>query len=66
MNVEAIQKELEHCTPEELDRLAASLSVLRLRRDPRHAQELARRADDSTPEHWLTAEQLNKDLDTEK
>jgi hypothetical protein len=66
MNVEAIQKEFERCTPEELDRLAASLSVLRLRRDPRHAEELSRRADDSSPGHWLTAEELKKKLDTGK
>ena len=66
MNVEAIQKEIEHCTPDEQDRLAACLSVLRLRRDPKHAEELARRSDDEAPEHWVTVEQLKKQLDAEQ
>ena len=62
MNLVSVQKEIEQWDSEEQDRLAACLSVLRLKRDPKHAEELARRLDDKTPGNWLTLDQLKRKL----
>lgn len=62
MNLATVQKEIEHWDPEQQDRLAACLSVLRLKRDPAHARELARRLDDKTPQNWLTLDELKRKL----
>ena len=62
MNLATVQKEIEHWDPEQQDRLAACLSVLRLKRAPKHAKELARRLDDSSPENWLTLDELKHKL----
>lgn len=62
MNLAMVQKEIEHWDPEQQDRLAACLSVLRLKRSPEHAKELARRIDDRTPRNWLTLAELKKKL----
>jgi hypothetical protein len=42
MTLAAIQKEIEQWDSEQQDRLAACLSVLRLKRNPEHAKELSR------------------------
>jgi hypothetical protein len=60
MTLAVVQKEIESWQQEDLDRLAASLSVLRLKRDPAHAKELARRIDDRTPGNWLTLDEFKK------
>jgi hypothetical protein len=57
-----VQKEIEQWDSEQQDSLAAYLSILRLRRDPRHAKELARRLDDKSPRNWLTIEDLKRKL----
>ena len=62
MTLATVQKEIEQWDPDEQDRLAACLSVLRLKRDPKHANELARRLDDKTPRNWLTLDQLKRKL----
>ena len=62
MNLATVQKEIEHWDPEEQDRLAACLSVVRLKRDSKHAKELARRLNDKTPANWLTLDQLKRKL----
>jgi len=62
MNLATVQKEIEHWDPEQQDRLAASLSVLRLKRAPKHAKELARRLDDPSPENWLTLDEFKHKL----
>lgn len=62
MTLTTIQKEIEQWDPEQQDRLAAYLSVLRLKRDPAHAKELVRRLDDKTPRNWLTVDQLKRKL----
>ena len=62
MSLVTVQKEIEQWDSEKQDRLAACLSVLRLKRDPEHAKELARRLDDKTPENWLTLDQLKQEL----
>ena len=53
MDLEAVEKEVASWAPEEQDRLAAFLTVLRLKRTPDHVQELTRRLDDRDPTHWL-------------
>jgi len=62
MNLTTVQKEIEQWEPEQQDRLAASLSVLRLKRSPEHAKKLARRIDDKSAQNWLTLDQLKKGL----
>ena len=62
MSLVTVQKEIEQWNSEEQDRLAASLSVLRLKRNPSHAKELAHRLNDKTPENWLTLDQLKQKL----
>ena len=62
MNLATVQKEIEQWDSEQQDRLAACLSVLRLRRDPLHAEDLARRLDDKAPQKWLTLDQLKREL----
>ncbi len=58
MTLATLQNEIEQWDPEQQDHLAACLSVLRLKRDPKHAKELDRRLDDKTPRKWLTLDQL--------
>ncbi len=62
MNVEAIQKEIEQCSPEEQDQIAACLSVLRLRRTRAHGERLSDRLKDTSPQNWLTIENLKEKL----
>ena len=62
MTLASVQKEIEQWDTEQQDRLAACLSVLRLKRHPEHAKELARRLDDKTPQNWLTIDQLRQKL----
>ena len=62
MTLATIKDEIEQWDPEQQDRLAACLSVIRLKRDPMHAKELARRLDDATPQNWLTLDQLKQKL----
>jgi hypothetical protein len=62
MTLTTIQKAIEKWDAEQQDSLAAYLSVLRLKRDPKHAKELARRIDDKTPKNWLTVEDLKRKL----
>ena len=62
MNLAVIQKEVETLAPEEQDRLAAYLTVLRMKRTPGHAEELSRRLDDRNPDHWLTLDELKEKL----
>lgn len=65
MVVETLQKEIERLGLEEQERLAAYLHVLRLERDPAHAQLLSDRLADTNPGHWLTLDELNKKLAAE-
>ncbi len=62
MTLTMVQKEIEQWDSEQQDSLAAYLSVLRLKRDPKHAKELARRLDDKTPRNWVTLEELKRKL----
>lgn len=62
MDLAIIQKEVETLAPEEQDRLAAYLTVLRMKRSPAHAEELSRRLDDRNPDHWMTLDELKAKL----
>jgi hypothetical protein len=66
VNLDTIQKEIERFSPEEQDQLAACLSVLRLKRNPAHNQQLSDRLADDDPKNWLTVEQLKKKLEAAK
>jgi len=57
-----VEREIEKWDSEQQDSLAAYLSVLRLKRNPGHAKELARRLDDKTPRNWVTLEELKRKL----
>jgi hypothetical protein len=65
MTLAAVQKEIEQWGPEDQDRLAATLSVLRLKRNPEHTVALANRLDDREPAHWLTLDELKRKLTDE-
>jgi hypothetical protein len=58
MNLEVVEREVASWEPEDQDRLAAYLTVLRLKRSPDHAQELTRRLDDREPEHWVSLDKV--------
>lgn len=65
MTLETVQREIEKWDPEDQDRLAASLSVLRLKRDRAHAAKLGDRLDDKSPGNWLTLDELKRALASE-
>lgn len=58
MTLEVVEKEVATWTPEDQDRLAAYLTVLRLKRSPDHTQELTRRLDDRDPESWVRLDEI--------
>ena len=57
-----IQKELQTWNTDDQDRLAAYLTVLRLKRDSIHSDELRRRSEDRDPHNWLRLEEVKKGL----
>jgi hypothetical protein len=66
MDLKVVEKEVASWSPEDQDRLAAYLTVLRLQRSPDYAQELARRHDDRNPRSWVgLAEIKNEALGTD-
>jgi hypothetical protein len=58
MDLEVVEKEVASWAPEEQDRLAAFLTVLRLKRTPAHVQELTRRLDDRNPTNWVGMDEV--------
>ena len=58
MDLDAVEKEVATWAPEDQDRLAAFLTVLRLRRSPDHIQELTRRLDDRDPASWVGLDEV--------
>jgi hypothetical protein len=56
MNLEVFEKEVATWAPEDQDRLAAYLTVLRLKRSPDHTQELTRRLEDRDPANLANAD----------
>jgi hypothetical protein len=58
MDLEVVEREVASWAPEEQDRLAAFLTVLRLKRAPGHVQELTRRLDDRDPANWVSLDEV--------
>ncbi len=58
MDLEVVEKEVASWAPEEQDRLAAFLTVLRLKRTPDHVQELTRRLDDRDSTNWVSLDEV--------
>ena len=62
MNVAMLQNEIQQLPAELQDRLAAFLTVLRMRRSGQD-EEIFRRLDDPLSEKWLSWQQAKKELD---
>ena len=60
MDLEVVEKEVATWAPEDQDRLAAFLTMLRLRRSPAHIQELARRLDDRDSDNWVSLDEVRE------
>jgi hypothetical protein len=58
MDLEVVETEVASWAPEEQDRLAACLTVLRLKRTPDHVRELTRRLDDRNPTNWVSLDEV--------
>jgi hypothetical protein len=54
MDLNVVEKEVATWAPEDQDRLAAYLTILRLERSSDHAQELTRRLADRDPANWVS------------
>lgn len=61
MDVAAIQHELEHLPAEQQDRLAAFLTVLRMKREGLMT-ELQRRLDDKDSSNWVSWDDAKSEL----
>jgi hypothetical protein len=53
MDLNVVEKEVATWSPENQDRLAAYLTILRLERSSDHAKELTRRLADRDPANWV-------------
>ncbi len=58
MDLEVVEKEVASWSPEDQDRLAAYLTVLRLKRSSDHAHELTRRLEDRDPANWVSLDEV--------
>lgn len=58
MTLEVVEKEVATWAQEDQDRLAAYLTVLRLKRSPEHSKELTRRLDDRDPANWVGLDEI--------
>ena len=63
MDLAIVEKEVATWTPDDQDRLAAYLTVLRLERSPDHARDLTRRLDDRAPSSWVKLSDLEPPRD---
>ena len=61
MSFAAVQKEVESWSPEEQDRLASHLAILRLKRSG-YTEEMGRRLDDDRPERWMSLAEMKRKL----
>lgn len=62
MSIEAIKSELRALPAEERRKLMAFMVVLEDEGRADYAAKLAQRIDDPSPDHWLTAEQCEREL----
>ena len=62
MSLAAIQKEIPTLGPEEQDKLAEQLTMLRLQRDEQFVESLDQVLDNTPSEEWVLLEDLKKKL----
>ena len=62
MTLAAIQKEILTLAPEEQDKLAEQLSMLRLQREEEYVEFLDKSVDASPSEEWVMLEDIKKKL----
>ena len=62
MSLAAIQKEIPTLGPEEQDKLAEQLTMLRLQRDEQFVESLDQVLDNTPSEEWILLEDLKKKL----
>ncbi|MFT5126976.1 MAG: hypothetical protein ACI8W8_000575 [Rhodothermales bacterium] len=62
MDLTTLEREAEALAAEDQDHLSTFLAVLRARRNPAHAQELADLVDDRDPAHWLCLDEVKRRL----
>ncbi len=62
MTVMDLKREIAALEPVAQDQLAAFLIQLKLRRDPEHAREMARRRDDRRPESWVRLDDFEAEI----
>ena len=65
MSFSEVQRAVEGWAPDEQDRLAGLLTLLRLKRNPGYQEELDRRCRDKNPANWLTFDELKSRLGEE-
>ncbi len=57
-----LKREVATLEPPDQDELTAFLFQLKLRRDPEHGREMARRRDDRRPESWVRLEDFEAEI----
>lgn len=65
MKLADVQSEVSHWPDEEVNALAAFLTLLRLKRSDAETTELQRRLDDKRPESWISLDNLKAKLAAE-
>lgn len=63
MSVEQIKRELTELSTAQQDEVTAFLFHLRHREDPDYRRAVADRLDDRNPQHWLTPDEFERQLD---
>jgi hypothetical protein len=63
MSIESLKEELARLSPEEQGSMIHYLVRLRRSRDPQRAKELAAAIDNTSPEEWLTLDELKARLE---
>ncbi len=58
MKLADVQSEVAHWPDQEVDALAAFLTMLRLKRSEAESAELNRRLEDNRPESWISLDSL--------
>lgn len=62
MSIETLQSEVRALPAEQRRKLMAYMVAIEDQNRAGYAAELARKIDDKTPDHWLTAEQCERKL----
>jgi hypothetical protein len=65
MKLAEVQSEVTHWPDEQVNALAAFLTMLRLKRSDAEMAEISRRLDDKRPESWINLDDLKAKLAAE-